>query len=298
MPVARMVDGKAMAAAIRKEIAAEVRHLARAHGGRRPGLCAIICGDRMDSRTYVRLKSEAAEACGFHSAIVSLPSTSTQEDVVREIQLLNSDTSCHGIIVQLPLPSHIDECAAMSTISTEKDADGVLPIHVGMVHMRKCVPPVIPCTPAAVMEILHQYKVEIAGKRAAVLGYSNIVGAPVAALLMDGDATVTVVHSASPLPDIVDIVRSSDIVVSAVGKPGFVEGSWIKSGAVVIDVGTTPVSDPTRSKGYRLVGDVCFEAASLRASLITPVPGGVGPMTVAMLLRNTLMNFKKSVCTI
>ncbi|KEG12269.1 C-1-tetrahydrofolate synthase, cytoplasmic [Trypanosoma grayi] len=294
MPEAVIIDGKAIADAIRAEIKAEVDQLSATHGGKQPGLSAIICGERKDSQTYVRLKAKAAEECGFANFNVSLPASVTQEELEREVTKLNQNPACHGIIVQLPLPDHIDPNAALGKIAPEKDADALLPINVGLLHFKGREPPFLPCTPAGVIELLKRSGVTISGKRAVVLGRSNIVGAPVAALLTKHNATVTIVHSATPLEDIIDIVKSSDIVVAAMGKPGFVQGEWIKEGAAVIDVGTTPVDDATKKAGYRLAGDVCFETARQRASCITPVPGGAGPMTIAMLLKNTLASFKRS----
>lgn len=293
---AQIIDGKAIAAAIREEIKAEVDAItAKCGEASVPGLAAILVGERKDSQTYVRLKHKAAAECGFHSFNVELPEDTTQEQLEEEIAKLNKDPRCHGIIVQLPLPKHINEHAALEKIAVDKDADALLPINVGLLHSKGREPLFLPCTPAGVIQLLLRSGVAIAGKRAVVLGRSNIVGAPVAAMLMQENATVTIVHSATPKEVIAQLVGEADIVVAAMGKPGFVQGEWIKEGAAVIDVGTTPVDDPSKKAGYRLAGDVCFEAASQRAGWISPVPGGVGPMTIAMLLRNTLKGFKKSV---
>lgn len=289
--MAKIIDGKLLAETIRKAIREEVNAL-KAKYNRVPGLAAVIVGERKDSETYVRLKHKAAEECGYKSFKVRLPENVTQEELEKTIEELNQNNECHGIIVQLPLPSHIDEHAALLKIHLKKDADAALPDNVGQLHTKGVTPLFLPCTPAGIMEMLNRSQIPIAGKRAVILGRSNIVGAPVAALLMSSDATVTVVHSSTPLEDIKEIVGKSDIVVSAMGKPSFVKGEWIKEGAAVIDVGTTPVDDATKASGYRLVGDVDFNEAKKRAGFISPVPGGVGPMTIAMLLRNTLNGFK------
>lgn len=286
-----IIDGKAVAENIRCEIKAEVEVL-RARIGRVPGLASVIVGDRKDSETYVRLKHKAAVECGFHSFNIALPAEATHEEVAESIHRLNNNEDCNGIIVQLPLPPHLVEHDILECISPIKDADALLPINVGLLHSRGREPLFLPCTPAGVIELLKRSNVAIAGARAVVLGRSNIVGAPLAALLTRHDATVTVVHSRTSIEDIKNIVGSADIVVSAMGKPRFVRGEWIKCGAAVIDVGTTPVVDASKKSGYHLEGDVCFDEAVERAGCITPVPGGVGPMTIALLLHNTLKGFK------
>lgn len=291
---AHIIDGKAIAATIREEMRAEVDALKAKHGEDKiPGLAAIIVGSRKDSQTYVRLKHKAADECGFASFNVELPEDVTPEELERQIVALNDNSACHGIIVQLPLPNHIDESVALEKIAAGKDIDALLPINVGRLHCKGCRPLFLPCTPAGVIELLVRSGVTIAGKRAVVLGRSNIVGAPVAAMLMHENATVTIVHSATPPAVIAALVGEADIVVAAMGKPGFVQVEWIKEGAAVIDVGTTPVDDATKKAGYRLAGDVCFASTAARAGWISPVPGGVGPMTIAMLLRNTLSSYKK-----
>ena len=203
---------------------------------------------------------------------------------IEEIKKLNSDNRINGILLQLPLPKHLDEHAALEAISPEKDVDGFHPINVGKLYIG--LDTFVPCTPKGIIEILKRYNISISGKNAVVVGRSNIVGKPIAALLMKENATVTIAHSKTQ--NLPELVKNSDIVVSAIGKPYFIKGEWIKEGAVVIDVGINSVDDPSSPKGYRLVGDVEFEEASKRASYITPVPGGVGPMTIAMLLSNTL----------
>ncbi|EPY33686.1 C-1-tetrahydrofolate synthase, cytoplasmic [Strigomonas culicis] len=291
---AQIIDGKAIAEAIRGEIKAEVDVL-REKYHKVPGLAAVIVGERKDSQTYVRLKHKAAAECGFASFNVELPGDVSQAELEAQIVKLNENPECHGIIVQLPLPKHIDENRALEVVQVTKDADALLPINVGLLHCKGREPLFLPCTPAGVIEMLQRTNIPIEGRRAVVLGRSNIVGAPVAALLMKHNATVTVVHSATPMPVLEETVKSADIVIAAMGKPGFVQGSWIKDGAAVIDVGTTPVDDATKKAGYRLAGDVCFQEAAEHAAYISPVPGGVGPMTIAMLLKNTLQGFKNSV---
>lgn len=288
---AEIIDGKKIAETIRGELKARVDALKSSNpASPSPGLCAVIVGGRKDSETYVRLKHKAAEECGFVSIPAAMPEDTTQEQLEAKIAELNANPQCHGIIVQLPLPSHLSEEKAILKIDPLKDADCLHPYNVGMMALRGQKPTVLPCTPAGVIELLKRSNVTIAGKRAVVLGRSNIVGMPVSILLQKEDATVTTVHSRSQ--DIASIVREADIVVSAMGKPEMVKGTWLKKDAVVIDVSTTPVDDATKKSGFRLVGDVCFEEALLVASQITPVPGGVGPMTIAMLLQNTLRSYE------
>lgn len=295
MPQAQIIDGKAIAAAIRDELKAEVSALKERHGGKAPGLAAVIVGQRKDSQKYVQLKHKAAAEVGMASFNVELPEETTQEALEASIAELNANPDCHGIIVQLPLPKHLDENKAVEKIHADKDADALLPTNVGLLHCKGREPLFTPCTAKGVIVLLKRCGIAIAGKRAVVLGRSNIVGAPVAALLMKENATVTIVHSGTSTEDMVDYLRTADIVIAAMGQPGYVKGEWIKEGAAVVDVGTTPVTDPSKKAGYRLVGDVCFEAAAERAAWISPVPGGVGPMTIAILLSNTLQGFKVAV---
>lgn len=285
--MATIIDGKEIAAAIRAEIAERVKELRSVHPtAPAPGLCAVIVGSRKDSETYVRLKHKAAEECGFTSIPAALPEDISQAALIEKIDELNANPACHGIIVQLPLPKHINESEVIRKILPSKDADCLHPYNVGLMAMRGQDPAVLPCTPAGVIQLLKRSGISIEGKAAVVLGRSNIVGMPVAILLQKENATVTVVHSQSVGID--EIVRSADIVVSAMGRPEMVKASWLKPGAVVIDVSTTPVDDASKKAGFRLVGDVCFDDALKVVSHITPVPGGVGPMTIAMLLQNTL----------
>ena len=287
MPAER-IDGKAIAESIRGELKEAVAKL-----GGSPGLAVIIVGDRKDSQTYVRLKGQAAEECGFKSFKFELPETVAQDELEAKIREVNNEPTIHGLIVQLPLPKHINEAQALETISPAKDVDGLHPINVGLLNMKGREPYFKPCTPQGVIVLLDRSGVTIEGKRAVVIGRSNIVGLPVAQLLTQRNATVTVCHSRTVGTDA--IVREADIVVAACGQAELVKGSWLKPGAVVIDVGTNPVDDATKKQGYRLVGDVNFAEASEVASKITPVPGGVGPMTIAMLLTNTMISFKRTI---
>lgn len=293
--MAQIIDGKQIAETIRLEIKAEVLRVQAERGGSavsRPGLATVIVGSRKDSETYVRLKHKAAEECGFNSIQITLPEDITEQALHDTIAALNADPNCHGMIVQLPLPKHINEVDALEKIDPSKDADGLHPMNVGLLNSKGRKPFFYPCTPMGCIELLKRSGVPIASKRAVVLGRSNIVGMPAAMLLMQNNATVTIVHSQTA--DAPSIVREADIVIAAIGKAELVRGSWLKPGAAVIDVGTNPVDDATKKAGFRLVGDVAFDEAVQVASFITPVPGGVGPMTIAMLLRNTLESWKRS----
>ncbi len=281
--MAIILDGKKLSETINSEIAEEVKKLADSSKDV-PGLAVIIVGDNPASKVYVASKKKACAKAGIFSLEVALDKNITQEKLIEEIQKLNNDDRINGILLQLPLPKHLDEHVALEAISPEKDVDGFHPTNVGKLYIG--LDTFVPCTPKGVIEILKRYNISISGKNAVVVGRSNIVGKPVAALLMKENATVTIAHSKTQ--NLPDLVKNSDIVVSAIGKPYFIKGDWIKEGAVVIDVGINSVDDPSSPKGYKLVGDVEFEEASKRASYITPVPGGVGPMTIAMLLSNTL----------
>jgi len=259
-----------------------------------PGLAVILVGSRKDSQSYVRNKKKAAAEVGFHSIDVDLPDTVTQEALLLEVKKLNEDPSVHAILVQLPLPSHIDEATVLESIAVEKDADGFSALNIGNLCLKGGSPPMaVPCTPAGCIELLQRSGVDVSGKDTVVLGRSNIVGMPVAALLQSMNATVTVCHSRTK--DVEAKIRQADILIAALGKAEYVRGSWLKPGCVVIDVGINAKDDATKKLGYRLVGDVHFEEAEQVASLITPVPGGVGPMTIAMLLRNTLQLCRLSI---
>ena len=278
-----LIDGKAIAETIRKELKEEVDHL-KARFGRTPGLAVVLVGERKDSQTYVRDKKKACDEVGIASFGTDLPETATEDEVLAVVAAYNADPSVHGILVQLPLPRHINEQAILDAISIEKDVDGFHPLNIGALAMRGRNPLFVPCTPKGCIELLKRTGIVISGKKAAVVGRSNIVGMPAALLLQREDATVTVCHSRTP--DAAAICADADIIIAACGVPEMVKGGWVKEGATVIDVGINAVDDPSAKRGYRLVGDVAFEEAKHRAAHITPVPGGVGPMTIAMLLRN------------
>ncbi|KAI3741289.1 hypothetical protein L1987_58961 [Smallanthus sonchifolius] len=287
---AKVIDGKRVAKDIREEIAVEISRM-KEEIGIVPGLAVILVGDRKDSATYVRNKKKACDSVGINSYEVRLAEDSTEEEVLSHISKFNDDPSVHGILVQLPLPSHMNEQNILNAVCIEKDVDGFHPLNIGRLAMRGREPLFVPCTPKGCIELLHRYDIPIKGKRAVVIGRSNIVGMPAALLLQREDATVSIVHSRTKNPE--EITRQADIIISAVGQPDMVRGSWVKPGAVLIDVGINPVEDPESPRGYRLVGDICYEEASKVASAITPVPGGVGPMTIAMLLSNTLLSAKR-----
>ncbi|XP_038995521.1 bifunctional protein FolD 4, chloroplastic-like [Hibiscus syriacus] len=288
---AKVIDGKAVAKQMREEISAEVSKLKETIGVV-PGLAVILVGDRKDSATYVRNKKKACESVGINSFEVHLPDDASEEEVLKFISDFNGDPSVHGILVQLPLPSHMNEQNILNAVTIEKDVDGFHPLNIGRLAMRGREPLFVPCTPKGCIELLHRYGVDIKGKRAVVIGRSNIVGMPAALLLQREDATVTIVHSRTKNPE--EITRQADIIISAVGQPNMVRGSWIKPGAVIVDVGINPVEDASSPRGYRLVGDVCYDEACKVAAAVTPVPGGVGPMTIAMLLSNTLSSAKRA----
>ncbi len=281
---AKLIDGKAIAADIRSEIKTEVEQL-QAQYGKVPGLATVLVGERKDSQSYVRMKKKACAEVGITSFGHELPEDVSQDELLKVVQDLNANPDVHGILVQLPLPNHIDPETILSAVSLEKDVDGFHPINIGRLSMKQREPLFVPCTPKGCIELLDRTGVEIEGKHAVVLGRSNIVGLPVAMLLLHRNATLTICHSRTK--DLPDVVREADILVAAVGRAEMVRGDWIKPGAVVIDVGVNAVDDATRERGYRLVGDVAFDEAKEVASAITPVPRGVGPMTIAMLLRNT-----------
>lgn len=282
---AEIIDGKAIAEEVRKDVKAKIE--ARVAAGKSvPGLATVLVGDNPASHVYVRSKRKACEEVGIHSVGVELPATATQEEVENVVREFNQDPSIHGILVQLPLPSHLDEEAVLKTIDLNKDVDGFHPINIGRLAQKGREPAFVPCTPAGCIYMLEKTLPTLRGVNAVVLGRSNIVGMPVALLLVKADATVTVCHSRSK--DLPAICRQADVLVAAVGRTEMVRGDWVKPGAVVIDVGINRVEDSTKKSGYRLVGDVAFDEVKEVASYITPVPGGVGPMTIAMLLQNTL----------
>lgn len=288
---AQIIDGTAMAEQIRKDVAAEVQK--RITSGKSiPGLATVLVGDDPASHAYVKSKHKACQEAGISSYSYELPATATQEEVEELVAKLNADPKVHGILVQLPMPSHIDEESVLRLIQLAKDVDGFHPINIGRLAQKGRNPEFIPCTPAGVMVLLEKYYPKLEGAHAIVLGRSNIVGMPVALLLVRANATVTICHSRTK--DLPSVVRQGDIVVAAVGKAGMVKKEWVKPGAVVIDVGINRVEDASRPRGYRLTGDVVFDEVKEVAGAITPVPGGVGPMTIAMLMQNTLKAAQKA----
>ncbi|CAA0824508.1 Bifunctional protein FolD 2 [Striga hermonthica] len=287
---ATIIDGKAVAQTIRSEIADEVLRLSDTYG-KVPGLAVVIVGQRKDSQSYVNMKRKACAEVGINSIDLDLPEEVSESELISKVHELNVNPNVHGILVQLPLPKHINEEKILSEISLEKDVDGFHPLNIGKLAMKGRDPLFVPCTPKGCIELLTRSGVCIKGKNAVVVGRSNIVGLPVSLLLLKEDATVTVVHSRTKEPE--SIIRNADIIIAAAGQAMMIKGSWIKPGAAVIDVGTNAVDDPSKKSGYRLVGDVDFQEACKVAGCITPVPGGVGPMTVAMLLKNTLDGAKR-----
>ncbi len=282
----QLIDGKATAARIKEEIAAEVEATVEA-GGRRPHLAAVLVGHDGGSETYVRNKVLACEACGFRSTLLRFEEDITEETLLNKVYELNEDPDVDGFIVQLPLPRHIREQKIIEAIDYRKDVDGFHPVNVG--RMAIGLPCYVSATPKGILELLRRYHVETSGRKCVILGRSNIVGKPMAQLMMQkqyGDATVTVCHSHSR--ELKKECREADILIAAIGQPDFVTADMVKEGAVVIDVGTTRVADATRKSGFRLNGDVEFDTVAPKCSLITPVPGGVGPMTICMLMKNTL----------
>ena len=282
----QIIDGKATAAEIKAEIAAEVQNIV-AQGDKRPHLAAILVGHDGGSETYVRNKVQACEQCGFLSTLIRYEADVTEAELLRCIEKLNHDVTVDGFIVQLPLPPHIDEQKIIMAIDYRKDVDGFHPINVG--RMTIGLPCFVSATPLGIMTLLRRYQIKTSGKKCVVLGRSNIVGKPMAQLMAQkayGDATVTICHSHTQ--DIAAECRQADVIIAAIGQPGFVTSDMVKEGAVVIDVGTTRVADATRKSGFRLSGDVCFDAVAPKCSYITPVPGGVGPMTICSLMKNTL----------
>ncbi len=289
-----LIDGKQTADDIKREIAAEVEEMV-AQGKRRPHLAAILVGHDGGSETYVANKVKACEACGFRSTLIRYEDDVTEEKLLETISRLNEDPEVDGFIVQLPLPRHISEQKIIEAIDYRKDVDGFHPVNVG--RMSIGLPCFVSATPSGIMELLKRYGVKTRGAKCVVLGRSNIVGKPVANLMMQkaqpGNATVTVLHSAST--NIKEACAEADIIIAALGRPGFVTADMVKPGATIIDVGTTRVPDATRKSGFRLSGDVDFANVAEKCAFITPVPGGVGPMTICSLMRNTLLAAKKEI---
>lgn len=290
----QLIDGKAISEIVKKEIAEEVTKIVAA-GGKRPHLAAILVGHDGGSETYVTAKVKACEVCGFVSSLIRYESDVTEEELLNKVVELNNDPDVDGFIVQLPLPKHISEQKVIETIDYRKDVDGFHPINVG--RMSIGLPCYVSATPNGILELLKRYKIETSGKRCVVLGRSNIVGKPMAALMMQkaypGDATVIVCHSRSK--DIVEQCQQADIIIAALGQPNFLKAEMVKEGAVVIDVGTTRVPSTLTKSGFKLTGDVKFDEVAPKCSFITPVPGGVGPMTIVSLMKNTLLAGKKEI---
>ncbi len=290
----QLIDGKAISEQIKQEIAAEVAERV-ARGEKRPHLAAILVGHDGGSETYVANKVKACEVCGFTSSLIRFESDVTEETLLAEIERLNQDADVDGFIVQLPLPRHINEQRIIEAIDYRKDVDGFHPINVGRLAIG--LPCFVSATPNGILQLLKRYNIETSGKKCVILGRSNIVGKPMATLMMQkaypGDATVTVCHSRSK--DLVKECREADILIAAMGQPNFVKADMVKEGAVVIDVGTTRVPDATRKSGFKLTGDVKFDEVAPKCSYITPVPGGVGPMTIVSLMMNTLLAGTKAV---
>ena len=287
----KLIDGKATATAIKKEIAEEVRKIVEA-GGKQPHLAAVLVGHDGGSETYVKNKVLACEGCGFKSSLIRFESDVTEEELLACVDKLNNDDDVDGFIMQLPLPAHIDEQKIIMAVDYRKDVDGFHPINVG--RMSIGLPCFISATPLGMLTLLQHYNIPTSGKKCVVLGRSNIVGKPMAQLMMQkqfGDATVTVCHSRSKT--LKEECLAADIIIAAIGKPEFVTADMVKEGAVVLDVGTTRVPDPSRPSGFRLTGDVKFDEVAPKCSYITPVPGGVGPMTICSLMKNTLAAGKK-----
>ena len=283
--MAQIIDGTAIAAAVRADVAEGVAAFVDAHG-RRPALRVVLVGDNPASQSYVRGKARAAEEVGIDAATLLHPADLTQEALLDVVAALNADPAVDGILVQLPLPDHVDEAAVIRAIDPGKDVDGFHPENVGRLSLGEET--LEPCTPAGIVEMLRRSGVETEGAHAVVVGRSNIVGKPMASLLLrrGSDATVTVCHSRTR--DLASVTQRADILIAAIGRPAFVTADMVREGATVIDVGINRVEDASRERGYRLVGDVDFPAVAKVAGAITPVPGGVGPMTIAMLLANTL----------
>ena len=282
---ANIIDGKQIGQEIRDEVKAAVETRLE-KGLSSPGLATVLVGENPASQVYVRNKQKACAEVGINSFGYKLPEDATQEEVETLVQKPNADPAVNGILVQLPLPHHLDEEKVLSAIDLNKDVDGFHPVNIGRLAQKGREPVFIPCTPAGCMVLLEKAGAQLSGANAVVLGRSNIVGMPVALLLVKANATVTICHSRTR--DLPSVVRQADVLVAAIGQPEFVKQEWVKPGAIVIDVGINQKEDASTKKGYRLVGDVAFDEVAEVAGAITPVPGGVGPMTIAMLLKNTL----------
>lgn len=290
----QLIDGKAISMQVKSEIAAEVEQIKK-NGGKVPHLAVIIVGHDGGSETYVKNKVLSCEQCGFKSTKIAFEADVTEEELLKAIDKLNKDNDVDGFIVQLPLPKHISEQKVIEAIDYRKDVDGFHPINVGRTSIG--LPAFVSATPAGILELLKRYNIETSGKNCVIIGRSNIVGKPVASLMSQkgypGDATVTICHSRTK--NIKEICREADIIIAAMGKPNFVTADMVKDGAVIIDVGTTRVPNATAKNGFKLTGDVDFENVAPKCSFITPVPGGVGPMTICSLMKNTLLAGKKEI---
>ncbi len=288
---AKLIDGKAVAAAVQARVKDEAETL-KSKYGITPGLATILVGENPASKTYVASKQRMTQELSMHSVGAHPPAEISQEELLEIIRGYAEDPQIHGILVQLPLPPHIDQETVLSAIPIEKDVDGFHPINVGRLAMKNREPLFVPCTPSGCIVLIDSVGTKIEGAKAVVLGRSNIVGLPAAFLLVHRNATVTICHSKTQ--NLPDVVREADIVIAAIGKARFVKGDWLKPGATVIDVGINAIPDATKKSGQRLVGDVDFDSAKEVAGAITPVPGGVGPMTIAMLMQNTLNSAKRA----
>jgi 5,10-methylene-tetrahydrofolate dehydrogenase/methenyl tetrahydrofolate cyclohydrolase len=282
---AKVIDGKAVADQIRVEVASEVAKRVAA-GKSRPGLATVLVGDNPASQSYVKSKQKACAEVGIESFGHELPASTSQKDLEALVTELSADPRVNGILVQLPLPAGLDEESVLNKVALNKDVDGFHPVNIGRLAQKGREPMFVPCTPSGIMYLLERELSSLEGVNAVVLGRSNIVGMPVALLLVRVNATVTICHSRTK--NLPEVVRRADVLVAAVGKAEMVRGDWVKPGAIVIDVGINRIEDASRPRGYRLVGDVAYDEVSQVAGAITPVPGGIGPMTIAMLLRNTL----------
>ncbi len=282
---AKVIDGKKIAEEIKSQVKAAVAKRLE-NGLKAPGLATVLVGDNPASSIYVRSKHKACEELGIRSFSHTLPEKSSQKDVENLVSQLNADPDVNGILVQLPLPPGLDEESVLNTVSLKKDVDGFHPVNIGRLAQKGRDPLFVPCTPAGVMVMLEKTGVNLTGANAVVLGRSNIVGMPVALLLLKANATVTICHSRTK--NLPEVIRQADVLVAAIGQAEFVKRDWVKPGAVVIDVGINRIDDPQAKRGYRLVGDVAYDEVSEVAGAITPVPGGAGPMTIAMLMKNTL----------
>ncbi len=289
---AKIIDGEAVASKIREQVKTDVEEMVRTHGFP-PGLATVLVGDNPASRQYVRMKQNRCKKVGIVSFGHTLPAETGQEEVEQLVRELGADPKVHGILVQLPLPDHLEEEAVLNAIPLHKDIDGFHPVNIGRLAMKGRKPLFIPCTPAGVIRLLEEAGAEFDGAEAVVLGRSNIVGMPAAMLLIHRNATVTVCHSRTK--DLPGVCRRADILVAAVGRPQMVKADWVKPGAFVIDVGSNRIDDPESEKGYRWVGDVDFDDVKEVAGAISPSPGGVGPMTIAGLLQNTLRAAKLAI---